>query len=166
MPPLKNARHELAALYRVAGHSQIDAYEKAGYSRKSHHACSKLFARDDVRARLRELQDEMAERVVEWRTVTLENLTEDMLANRRLAVELRQLSVAQTASRDLARMHGFMNEKSVHYHKSVDDMTEAELAALVGDGDDHSEPQGKPETAGRRSGPPAASRHQTAKIPP
>ncbi|MGB1214597.1 MAG: hypothetical protein ACPG4X_14630 [Pikeienuella sp.] len=134
MPPLKNTKHELAAVYRFSGHSQTDAYAMAGYSRNSAKA-SGLFKREDVRARIRELQVETARRVVERRAVTKESLTDEMDENRSAALDLGQPAAAQTATRDKAKMHGLMNEKSVHFHKSVDDMTAAELRALLGEDD-------------------------------
>ena len=137
MPRLKNLRHEAAVGYRLAGLTQVDAYEQAGYKR-NRRVASSLFQRPEVKTRLAELQDKVEERIIERRAVTKEMLTDEMDENRDLALEEKQAAAAQTATRDKAKMHGFMTDKQIRYTKSIDDMTEAELDALLGEsgGDD------------------------------
>jgi len=61
MPPLKNSRHERFARGLVEGLSAVDAYEKAGYERNRSSA-SKLQTNANIKGRIRELQDEAAEK--------------------------------------------------------------------------------------------------------
>lgn len=63
MPILPNARHERAVQEHIAGKSKVDAHEAAGYPRNDGNA-AKVFAREDVKARIAELQGHVAQVVV------------------------------------------------------------------------------------------------------
>lgn len=114
MPALKNARHELAVLFRLRGNSQIDAYEKAGYSRKSVRACSVFFNRADVKARMEELRAEVHEKIVEREIVSLESLTKEFTENREFAKVQEAPAAMNTATSGKAKLHGFMTDKHEH----------------------------------------------------
>ena len=55
MPPLKNTKQELFALFLSQGQSQLQAYVNAGY-KKSHSAPNRLVENVGVKARVQELQ--------------------------------------------------------------------------------------------------------------
>lgn len=57
MPSLANPKHEMFARLIVQGLSQVDAYAKAGYEKRSANA-STLAKRPEVKARVQELIDE------------------------------------------------------------------------------------------------------------
>ena len=113
MPILKNARWEAVCIYRVNGMSQIDAYHFAGYVRDNGQS-TRLFQRPAVRARIAELQQSIVDLVIERRAVSKETLTYEMDENRLFAFEKGNSAAAQTATRDKAKMHGFMRERLEH----------------------------------------------------
>jgi len=64
MPILPNARHEQFAQAIAAGTTADAAYKHAGFKPSRAHA-SRLAAKGNIRARIAELQAEVAERVIE-----------------------------------------------------------------------------------------------------
>jgi hypothetical protein len=63
MSALKNPRHEVFALARFRGLTVPEAYREAGYSGKGGHHCTVMNRRADVRARIAELHQGVAERI-------------------------------------------------------------------------------------------------------
>ena len=65
MPQLDNPRQERFAIYIAKGHSQSEAYRKAGYKTVGRDACAKNAARlmksDEVAVRVAELKHRLAE---------------------------------------------------------------------------------------------------------
>lgn len=63
MPPLKNSRHEKFALALFEGNSVVDAYEIAGFKRNDGNGM-RLKGNESIAARIRELKDAAASKVV------------------------------------------------------------------------------------------------------
>jgi hypothetical protein len=63
MSALKNPRHEAFALARFRGLTVPEAYREAGYVGKGDHNCTVVNRRADVRARVAELHQGVAERI-------------------------------------------------------------------------------------------------------
>lgn len=73
MPMLKNAQHERAVQERLKGKSEDEAYRLAGY-RANRANASRMFLREDVKARLGELMGKAAERTQVTVAEVLENM--------------------------------------------------------------------------------------------
>ena len=88
MPVLISSRHELFAQLRSKGLSAVDAYLSAGYSKSNARSnASRLSANDSILARIKELQTDVAERVVaaearrpSWRVELLQKRIDKALA--------------------------------------------------------------------------------------
>jgi hypothetical protein len=63
MSALKNPRHEVFALARFRALTVPEAYREAGYEGKGDHNCTVVNRRADVRARIAELHQGVAERI-------------------------------------------------------------------------------------------------------
>lgn len=108
--PLKNARHERFAQELAKGKSQVDAYAAAGY-KPDRGAATRLSAKVSVAERARELKARAAERTV----ITVENLTERLLAIAAKGENKEDaplLSVARAAIMDAAKLNGLIIDRS------------------------------------------------------
>lgn len=160
MSALRNARREAFARAVAAGASATDAYEQAGYKRDNGAAC-RLAQREDVAARIAELQAIAAEKAA----VTIESIAAELEAARAKAMEKDQISAAVQASMGKAKLFGLLVEKRQHSGPGggaipVVDLTNAsndQLAALEalfgplagGPGDDDGgDPAGEGEAGG------------------
>lgn len=77
MPVLKNAKYELFAQYLAQGLKQADAHEKAGFKRNDGNA-SKLAAKPEIDARIKELKEIGAEKAAVAIGVTKEKITAEL----------------------------------------------------------------------------------------
>ena len=77
MPVLKNAKYELFAQYLAQGMKQADAHEKAGFKRNDGNA-SKLAAKPEIDARIKELKEIGAEKAAVAIGVTKEKITAEL----------------------------------------------------------------------------------------
>lgn len=108
--PLKNARQERFAQELAKGCSQVEAYELAGY-KPDRGAATRLSANVSVAGRVRELKERAAEKAV----VTVENLTERLLAIAKKgedAADAPLLSVARASLMDAAKLNGLIVDRS------------------------------------------------------
>jgi hypothetical protein len=108
MPVLANHRRELFTQLLFQGFSAVDAYEKAGYKRHDGNACT-LANHPEVLARLEEIRGEgeqgwpVGTRAIAARAnVTVETLIDDSEKVFQRAMEIDQLSAANTGSRQRA----------------------------------------------------------------
>ncbi len=106
MAPLKNARHERFAQALFWGKSAHQAYIDAGYKPCRQNA-ARLTTNDDVRGRLTELQ----EAVAEANEVTVSSLLDELEAARRQAASLDQLSAADRAIEAKAKVSGLLVQR-------------------------------------------------------
>ena len=77
MSVLKNAKYELFAQYLAQGMKQADAHEKAGFKRNDGNA-SKLAAKPEIDARIKELKEIGAEKAAVAIGVTKEKITAEL----------------------------------------------------------------------------------------
>ena len=77
MTVLKNAKYELFAQYLAQGLKQADAHEKAGFKRNDGNA-SKLAAKPEIDARIKELKEIGAEKAAVAIGVTKEKITAEL----------------------------------------------------------------------------------------
>jgi phage terminase small subunit len=77
MPVLKNAKYELFAQNLAQGMKQADAHEKAGFKRNDGNA-SKLAAKPEIDARIKELKEIGAEKAAVAIGVTKEKITAEL----------------------------------------------------------------------------------------
>jgi hypothetical protein len=130
MAVLKNSKWERFAQFLTKGMTQLAAYEAAGYKPDEGHA-ARLAANGKVVARRAELQAMTAKRVVKTATDIVMQLAED----RKLAHSAKQAGAAVSASMGQAKVLGFITDKHAVGMKRLEDMTEDELAALLGESD-------------------------------
>lgn len=106
------AKQERFVLLIVKGESQSTAYEQAGYSARTKEiaatAASNLMKNMNVRGRLLELQERLAEKTV----ISLEGLTADLLDIKTKALAAGSFGPAAACVVAVARLHGFMVDKA------------------------------------------------------
>lgn len=131
MGPLKNALHE-----RVAQEVVKDPRDKkragirAGLSKKTaSQSVSRILARKEVDARIREIQGAGARRAV----ATAETIADQLDEDRNFARKRGQAGAMVQASMGKAKVLGIIVDKSMQVTKRAEDMTEAELAAFLGE---------------------------------
>lgn len=108
--PLKNARHERFAQELAKGQSQTDAYIAAGYA-ADRTGASRLATNANIQERAAELKARAAEKVV----ITVENLTERLLAIAKKGEDAKDaplLSVARASLMDAAKLNGLIVDRS------------------------------------------------------
>ena len=125
--PLENTRHEKFAQNRFKGMSIDKAYAKAGFKPHSSNA-ARLSGKDSVRARIAHLQRQVSRRSVFTVTDMARQLDED----RAFAKKQKSSSAMVQASMGKAKVLGLVVNKHLLGMKNIDDMTEDELAALLG----------------------------------
>lgn len=111
MPSLRNARHERFAHEIVSGKSAAEAYAAAGYKSTADSTKAnayRLLEREDVSARIAELQERAAMRT----EITVERLTEMLLDDREHARTLGQMSAAVSAVEKIGKLHGLFVDRS------------------------------------------------------
>lgn len=87
-----------------------------------------LLQEESVAAFVQELRDKAAKR----NDITVDNLTQMLLEDRKLARELGMPSAAISAVRELGKLHGLMIDKvAVSIDKKIADMSEEELDAFI-----------------------------------
>jgi len=107
VPILRNARHEKFAQELAAnGLSAYQAYINAGF-RPSRQNAARLRAKEDVAARVLEIQAAGAKSA----EITVASLIEELEAARVKATDLNQLSAAVRATAEKAKISGLLVEK-------------------------------------------------------
>ena len=107
MPILRNARHEKFAQELAAnGVSAYQAYINAGF-RPSRQNAARLRAKEDIAARVLEIQAAGAKSA----EITVASLIEELEAARVKATDLNQLSAAVRATAEKARISGLLIER-------------------------------------------------------
>ena len=107
MPILRNARHEKFAQELAAnGVSAYQAYINAGF-RPSRQNAARLRAKEDIAARVLEIQAAGAKSA----EITVASLIEELEAARVKATDLNQLSAAVRATAEKAKISGLLVEK-------------------------------------------------------
>jgi len=107
VPILRNARHEKFAQELAAnGVSAYQAYINAGF-RPSRQNAARLRAKEDVAARVLEIQAAGAKSA----EITVASLIEELEAARVKATDLNQLSAAVRATAEKAKISGLLVEK-------------------------------------------------------
>ena len=107
MPILRNARHEKFAQELAAnGVSAYQAYINAGF-RPSRQNAARLRAKEDIAARVLEIQAAGAKSA----EITVASLIEELEAARVKATSLNQLSAAVRATAEKAKISGLLVEK-------------------------------------------------------
>src|SRR6478672_7870524 len=107
MPILSNSRHERFAQSLATGKSATEAYKDAGY-KGDRTAASRLATNVNIQARVLELQTKAAERT----QVTIASLIQEAEEVRALAVMEKQLSAANGAIVNKAKLSGLWLERS------------------------------------------------------
>lgn len=106
------AKQERFCLLIVKGETQTRAYELAGYSVRSKQVAatnaSNLMKNPNVQGRIQEVQTALTAKTI----ITLESLTDDLMDTRRKALAAGSFGPAVAASVAVARLHGFMVERS------------------------------------------------------
>jgi phage terminase small subunit len=106
MPPLRNPRHELFALYMAKGMTKTAAHEAAGYRRNGANAAA-LASRLTIAKRVAELRQRAARHAV----VTAARLIELAEEARLLAMGNNQASGAISAIKEMGVLSGVRVEK-------------------------------------------------------
>jgi hypothetical protein len=103
---LKNPKHELFAQSLAVGETADRAYELAGYEADRGNA-ARLTANDSILMRVKELQEQVAERTLD----TIESIIDELNALKNAATENKQLSVGVSAIMGKAKILGFLKDK-------------------------------------------------------
>ncbi len=122
-----NPKQESFCQEYVIDSNGTQAAIRAGYAVNSANVTSsKLLAKANIRARVDELFAEHRKRV----EVTVDSLTELLLADRDLAHDTKQAGAAVSASDKLGKLHGLMSERlKIHVSVTVEHMNDAEVDA-------------------------------------
>jgi hypothetical protein len=104
--PLTNARHERFVAALLEGKDATSAYEAAGFKRDDANA-ARLKANPKVRARLEEMQNEIADKV----PITIESLIGELEQVRHAATGKNQFAAAVRAILGKAQLGGLLVEK-------------------------------------------------------
>lgn len=126
--PLKNGRREQMIHNVMKGMNLTDAHEAAGY-RRNKRTASIVWKQPEVQARHAELQERAAEKAV----VTVQDIARQLDEDRDFCREHIQGGAAVSATMGKAKVLGLIIDKKVLSMKRVEDMTEAELLALLGE---------------------------------
>lgn len=115
MPVLSNPRHETFAQALAKGKSQTEAYEIAGY-KGDRRAASRLATNVDIQARVAELQQRVAERVIEKTAVTRADILGEIskLALAPIGHEHVRPADKRAACMDYAKIEGWVVDKHEH----------------------------------------------------
>jgi phage terminase small subunit len=140
MPVLDNHRRELFTQLLFQGFTAVDAYKKAGYKRHDGNACT-LAKHPEILARLEEIRGEqglpVGTRAIAARAnVTAESLVQDAEKVFQRAMEINQLSAANTAIKGKAILSGKWIERAEigapgEYETMTDDELERALIERV-----------------------------------
>ena len=106
MPALKNQRHEKFALALFEGKSAHQAYIDSGYKECRQNA-ARLMTKDDIQARLLELQTAVAKKS----EVTVQSLLDELEYARQRADSLDQLSACVKAVSEKAKISGLLVQR-------------------------------------------------------
>jgi phage terminase small subunit len=140
MPALDNHRRELFTQLLFQGFTAVDAYKKAGYKRHDGNACT-LAKHPEILARLEEIRGEqglpVGTRAIAARAnVTAESLVQDAEKVFQRAMEINQLSAANTAIKGKAILSGKWIERAEigapgEYETMTDDELERQIMERV-----------------------------------
>ena len=106
MPPLNNTRHEAFCRALVEGHSVVESFTLAGFSKNTGNA-SRLNANERIRARVQELQGEAAKST----KVTIESVCAELDEAVTVARSKGQAQAMVSASALKAKLNGLMIER-------------------------------------------------------
>lgn len=126
MPALSNPRHERFAQELACGKTADEAYVLAGYTENRCNA-SRLKATENIMKRLAELQGRVSEKT----EVTLEWLLEKAKEVLNQAMQAGQNAAAVSAIKELGILSGNRVEKRENLNRSVNEMSDDELAAIA-----------------------------------
>jgi phage terminase small subunit len=127
MPILKNARHERFAQNLAIGLDKTTAYDEAGYGRRCPQSAYKLSKDERIVARLRELQEKLAERF----EVTAGKLIHRAELARILAMEIEQPAAAVSAIKEMGVLSGVRVAKREIVKPDASDLSDGELAEIA-----------------------------------
>ena len=126
MPALKRVKWEIFAQEVSNGSKHVDAYIKAGYEKKfAGQNADKLLKNTKIAERIKELQNEIAERYLlskEEMLIELGRIVRDMTgSNRDIIAAIHQAS----------KMQGFESEIIVNIDKGVEELSDKELSDII-----------------------------------
>ena len=130
MPALSNQRHELFAQVLAAGRNATEAYVKAGYRLNKGNA-GRLKANEHIRKRVEELQARNVQAQEGAAGVTIEQLRAQFAEAYAIAKELTQPTAMVAATTAQAKLAGLWIERSEQTRKQPDEMSDAEIAAIL-----------------------------------
>jgi phage terminase small subunit len=114
MPVLSNARHERFAQEIASSKSYFEAHKSAGFKPNDGNA-SKLAARPEIQARVKEIKGKGAERA----EVTLSSLIEEAAQIQRAALAAEEYGAAVAALTAKAKLAGLWIERGEHNNTNV-----------------------------------------------
>ena len=135
MPVLKNARQEAFCQALARGMTQVAAYEAAGYRPDKGNA-SELTAKDNIQARVKELQEAAAQRAIRASGKTKTDIIAQLDDAIDLSKEIAQPASIVTASMGQAKILGYVTERHIHGIGRMEEMTADELKAFLGVSDE------------------------------
>ena len=129
---LRNNRYELYAQGVAAGLTKREAYSKAGFRAKKHHAHVALDRRPEVQDRIEELLKASAGRSELSRKQILDRIFDDWNLARKLGQVPAALKAAELMGREMFKM--FTERKEVGGPGDFDNKSEDELRQIISDG--------------------------------
>ena len=137
--PLTNTKWERLALFAANGGEMYDGCLEEGYRHPRQDSWRFMQPDHPIRQRLDYLRNAMAATVMQAAKatgVTMNDIIRQLDEDREKAREKGQASAMVSATMGKAKVLGLVADKGEHAMKSIDDMTEDELRALVGKKDD------------------------------
>ena len=123
MPKLKDGHERFAQEY-LKDLNQTAAARRAGYKHPGVKG-AQLYAREDVQARIKELQAEIAKR----NDIDVDTILDNLMEDRKLANEAKQHSAAVSADIAIAKVTGNWVDRIQH----EDGKSDAQLAEALGE---------------------------------
>ena len=127
MAALKNLQHERFCQGLLAGKTQKQAYADAGYVPSKYNA-SRLKNTPEITARMAELNERAAERVM----VTRETIAAQLDEDRAVAKEHGQAGSMVAATTAKAKLYGLFVDRRLLGVQNIDNMSEEELLEFIG----------------------------------
>lgn len=132
MPVLKNPKHEIFAQGVAKGMTAVAAYAAAGY--KPHLGNpARLLSENDIRSRVFEIQSAVNERAIKAMALTKGDIVAQLVQDRELAYRVEAPGAAIQASMGQAKILGHITDKHMVGIRRIEDMTEDEALALLGE---------------------------------
>src|SRR6266481_2198053 len=134
MSILNNPRHEQFAQLVATGQSPAQAYVAVGYEEKGSYTCGpRLLKRNEIRARVDELRQQVARSAVDAATLNRQFVLTELMDNAIKAKEMQQISASNRALELLGKELGLFVERTEHtfWNGDPNTLSDDQLAQMI-----------------------------------